>query len=274
MKRFFRILLLATLAVVGASSAEAQIRIGVDGIEFMYDEPDSLSSNDLYKNPVQASAIMWIRTEPTRSFTIGRNSLSTIPVVELGWNVLSNVGYAPYAGKDVGNFLDIRNWKSTQFTINLFHIAAYSHHSKVGFTLGLGLCANNYHFSKDTSIRREEGIVMPYKIADVTDRGVKKSKFNIASVHIPAEVMFGNPRRFAFSVGGYVDMVMNSHTKIKYHGGKKDKEHNLPVNFIQAGASVRATFRWFSVYATYQPTQIFKTGRGPEAQQWTVGIGF
>lgn len=275
MKPFFRIFLLATLVLVGINSAEAQIRIGVDGIEFLgVNDADSLSVDNSQKKSLQASSIMWVQTKPRRQFSIGRRALSTIPMVELGWNVLSNVGYAPYEGMDVGNFLDIRNWKSTQVTVNLLQVAAYDYRSKVGFTLGLGLRANNYRFSKDMSLRRDGGIVMPYKIADVTDRGVKKSKFNIASVHIPAEVMFGNPGRFAFSVGGYVDMVMNSHTKIKYHGGKKDKEHNLPVNFIQAGATVRATFRWFSVYATYQPTQIFKTGRGPEAQQWTIGIGF
>ena len=93
-------------------------------------------------------------------------------------------------------------------------------------------------------------------------------------LHIPMEVTFGNPRRFAFSVGGYADLVMNSHTKIKYHGGHKEKVHNFPTNFIQAGATARVSFHDFSIFCSYQPTQIFKTGRGPEAQQWTIGIGF
>ena len=56
--------------------------------------------------------------------------------------------------------------------------------------------------------------------------------------------------------------------------GKKDKQHNYPVNFIQAGATARLSFSWFSIFATYQPTPIFKDGRGPHAQQWTIGIGF
>lgn len=263
-----RILILLALIVVGATAAQAQIRIGMDGIEFVGgNDTDSLSLDKSYEKSLNASTIMMVRRGPLR-FTIGRSALSTIPMVELGWNVLSNVGYAPYTGTDVGEFFDIRNWKSTQFTINLLHVAAYDRNHKIGFTAGLGLRANNYRLHSNTSLMREDGMVMPYKTEDV-----KKSKFNIASVHIPAEVIFGNPRRFAISVGGYVDMVMNSHTKIKYEGGKKYKEHNFPVNFIQAGATVRATFRWFSVYATYQPTQIFKTGRGPEAQQWTIGIG-
>jgi hypothetical protein len=75
-------------------------------------------------------------------------------------------------------------------------------------------------------------------------------------------------------MGGYVDMVMNSHTKIKYKGGNKDKVHNFPVNFIQAGVTARVTMFGFSIYGQYTPTQLFKTGRGPEMSQWTIGIGF
>ena len=86
------------------------------------------------------------------------------------------------------------------------------------------------------------------------------------------EITFGNPRRFAFSVGGYADLVMNSHTKIKYHGGHKEKVHNFPTNFIQAGAVARLTFHGVSLFASYQPTSIFKSSRGPELQQWTIGL--
>ena len=268
---FLKTLFLAALLVtVASTSAQAQLRLGINGVEF----GSKSESEEQLKEPVQFSSVAMIRTKPKKAFVIGRNSLSTIPIVELGWNVLSNLSYGePYAGQQVGDFLSLNNWKSTQVTVNLLHLSAYSHSHKFGATVGLGIRANNYRLGSDLSLRKEGGVVMPYNIAEVTERGVKKSKFNIASVHIPVEVMFGHPRKFAFSVGGYVDMVMNSHTKIKYHGGKKDKEHNFPVNFIQAGATARLSFGWFSIYATYQPTQIFKDNRGPRVQQWTIGIG-
>ena len=269
-KIFLKTLFVALLLIVGVNTAaQAQLRIGLNGVEFGPKE----QSEERLKQPVQFSSVVMVQTKPKRAFGIGRSSLSTIPMVEVGWNVLSNVSYgAPYEGQ--GDFLDINNWKSTQVTVNLFNFTAYSHSHKIGATIGLGVRANNYHLGSNLSLRKEDGIVMPYNIADVATRSVKKSKFNIASVHIPVELIFGKPNKFAFSVGGYVDMVMNSHTKIKYKGGKKDKEHNYPVNFIQAGATARLSFRWFSIYATYQPTQIFKEGRGPRAQQWIIGIGF
>ena len=267
---FLKLVLALMLLVAGADVARAQFSLGVNGIEF-FSEMDSLAVKQ--PSSVHASAIAMIRTKPRTAFYIGRSSITTIPSVEVGWNVLSNVGYgAPYEGH--GDFLDLNNWKSTQVTVNLFNLSAYSRTHKVGAAIGLGVRANNYRLSPAISLRRDGGVVMPYNIADVATRSVKKSKFNIASVHIPVEVMFGKPNKFAFSVGGYVDMVMNSHTKIKYQGGKKDKEHNYPVNFIQAGATARLSFSWFSIFATYQPTQIFKDSHGPRTQQWTIGIGF
>ena len=192
----------------------------------------------------------------------------------MGWNVLSNVGYSAYAGTSAGDFFHIREWKSMQVTVNLLNFNAYNRLHKVGFSTALGIRSNDYRLTPSQTWQKVDGVIMPCDIEPYNGRSSKKSKFNIASLHIPMEITFGNPRRFAFSVGGYADLVMNSHTKIKYHGGYKEKVHNFPTNFIQAGATARVSFRDFSIFCSYQPTQIFKTGRGPEAQQWTIGIGF
>jgi hypothetical protein len=247
--------------------AQAQFQIGSDGLKF------DMTDN---KQPVQASSIVMVKKSKKKTeLRIGRGNISTIPAFEIGWNVISSPNYGLYAGSDVGDFFNINEWKSTQFTVNLFQASAANHSRTLGISAGLGIRANNYRFASNQSIERTTGIVMPYEIGrSEKGRLPKKSKFNVASVHIPVEVFFGNPYKFAFSMGGYVDMVMNSHTKIKYYGGKKDKVHNYPVNFIQAGATARLSFSWISIYAAYQPTQIFKSGRGPEAQQWTIGIGF
>lgn len=267
---FLKIILALALIVACADKAQAQLMLGVNGIEFL-DEKDSLTLQNEQRT-VQASVIAWVYRHPTR-FAIGRRSLTTIPMVELGWNSLSGVDYGLYAPEQAG-FLDLNNWRSTQFSINFFSFGAFDRHRNIGITMGLGLRANNYRLDRSLSLTKQGGVLTPYAIADVSSRGVKKSKFNVAAVHLPVEVMFGHPNRFAFSVGGYVDMVMNSHTKIKYTGGKKDKVHNFPVNFIQAGVTARVSMFGISVYGQYTPTQLFKAGRGPEMSQWTIGIGF
>lgn len=266
MKRIFiPIVALATILLAMFSHnavAQSKLQLGVDGISFCEDN----------NRNVQFSPIVNVNK---RAVTVGGLSSSVIPSFELGWNILSNVDYAPYKGMGAGNFMNIREWKSTQFTINLLGVGAYSSNKKVGISAAIGIRANNYRLGTNTTFIKQDGMLMPASISDLYGNShIKKSKFNIASIHVPLELQFGNPRKFAFSVGGYFDMVMNSHTKIKFRGGSKDKIHSFPTNFIQAGATMRLTFYHFSIFCSYQPTQIFKTNCGPKAQQWTVGIGF
>lgn len=242
--------------------AQSKLLLSSEGITF-YEEND---------NNIQVSPIVNITK---KSLTIGGLASSNIPSIELGWNMLSNVDYSLYDGMNAGKFMNIREWKSTQFTINLLGVGAYSNNKKIGFSAALGIRANNYRLGSNTTFVKQDGMLMPASISDLYGNlHIKKSKFNIASIHIPMEVQFGNPRKFAFSVGGYFDMVMNSHTKIKFKGGPKEKIHSFPTNFIQAGATMRMTFYHFSIFCSYQPTQLFKTGCGPKAEQWTIGIGF
>ncbi len=265
-----RILILFAALMLGATAAEAQIRLGVNGIEFVSEGDSVATSSSKQKSYYSSSSVRVNNSKSRFSLNIGRSSYSSIPIVECGWNVLTDVDYAPYQGMDVGNFFEIYNWQSTQLTLNLLHAGVYNRQSKVGFNVGLGVRANNYRFSPDMALKRENGMVMPYKVENV-----KRSKFHVASIHIPAEVMFGNPRRMAFSMGGYLDLAMNSHSKIRFSEGetKRYKENNFPVNFIQAGATARLTFGFVSLYISYQPTQLFKTGCGPKMQQWTIGLG-
>lgn len=242
--------------------AQNKLSLSAEGINF-YEES---SSN------IQVSPIVNITK---KSLTIGGLAASNIPTLELGWNMLSNVDYSLYEGMDVGKFMNIREWKSTQFTINLLGMGAYSNNRKVGFSAAIGIRANNYRLGANTTFTKQDGMLIPTHISDIYgNTTVKKSKFTISSIHIPMEVQFGNPRKCAFSIGGYLDMVMNSHTKIKFKGGSKEKMYTFPTNFIQAGATMRLTFYHFSLFCSYQPTQIFKTDCGPKAQQWTIGIGF
>ena len=260
--KFYSFALLAFVATFMAfAPAQAQFRIGSDGLEF------DLEDNN---KTIQVSTIVEI---DNNGFDIGFPIITTIPSFEIGWNIISNPNYDLYEGTGVGKFFNTHNWKTTQVTVNLLQVAAINDSRTLGIGVGVGIRSNDYRFEHNQSIERTTGIVMPYEVGP-SAKGCepKKSKFNVASVHIPVEVFFGNPTRFAFSIGGYVDMVMNSHTKIKYYGGQKEKAYNFPTNFIQAGAVARFTIYGVSLFASYQPTSIFKSSRGPELQQWTIGL--
>lgn len=264
MKRIIFTLALVAIACLSYCEAQAQaFTIDATGIKF----------NENYDTESTVSVSPIVRVKKKKNSTalyLGKSARSTIPAFEIGWNVLSNVNYAPYAGMGTGDFLDLRNWKSTQVTLNLCSASACN--TAIGISTAIGLRFNNYRLDESLTLAKGS-LIMPIPTEGMHHYAAKKSKFTTAALHIPVELQFGNPRRFAFSVGGYLDMMINNHTKIKYHGGHKDKTWNYPTNFLQAGARARLTFHNFSIFCAYQPTQLFKTGRGPEAQQWTIGIG-
>ena len=264
MKRIIFTLALVAIVCLSYSEAQAQaFTIDAAGIKF----------NENYDTESTVSVSPIVRVKKKKNSTalyLGKSARSTIPAFEIGWNVLSNVNYAPYAGLNTGDFLDLHNWKSTHVTLNLCSASACN--TAIGISTAIGLRFNNYRLDESLTLAKGS-LIMPVPTEGMHHRAAKKSKFTTAALHIPVELQFGNPRRFAFSVGGYLDMMINNHTKIKYHGGHKDKTWNYPTNFLQAGARARLTFHNFSIFCAYQPTQLFKTGRGPEAQQWTIGIG-
>ena len=255
------LLLAATLVTVGTRTADAQsMRLGIDGIEF--------GTADDKQSTVAVGLPVWYSSS---AFNIGRNIPSSIPSFELGWNMLAPVDYGIYDGMGYGQFLDINNWKSTQVTVNLLNFSAFNRRRNVGISAAIGIRANNFRLDKSLTLADGERMITPAPIG--SDIEVKKSKFTTAAIHIPVEVSFGRWDKFSVAAGGYADIVMNSHTKIKYKGGSKDKEHNFPVNFIQAGATLRLSFHSFCLYCNYTPTALFKSGFGPKTQMWTIGIG-
>lgn len=262
MKKFFILsMLLFAAAIIGIDKAAAQsMRLGVYGIEF-------ISGNE-QKSSVAVGLPVWYSS---RSISIGRNIASSIPTFELGWNMLSPVDYGIYDGMNYGRFLDLRNWKSTQVTVNLLNFSAFNRRRNFGISAAIGIRANNFRLNKSLTLADAGQMITPSPIG--VDNQVKKSKFTVAAMHIPVEISFGCLNKFSVSAGGFADIVMNSHTKIKYKGGSKDKEHNFPVNFIQAGATLRLSFHSFCLYCNYTPTSIFKSGCGPRTQMWTIGIG-
>ena len=270
MKRFLIFALVAIVSALAVSEAQAQtFTLGASGIKF---NDSNLSAQKV--DPVGVTTIIHV-DKKKNAIKVGRDARTTLPAFELGWNVPTNVGYSAYEGMDAGEFFELRNIKSVQATLNIASGAAYSTRGKIGITAGLGFRWNNYRFDNPAmTLAKDGGMIMPSPIATYKDKYSKKSKFTTAALHIPAELIFGNPSRFALSLGGYVDLTINNHTKIKYYGGHKEKVWDFPVEPIQAGAVARLRFRGFSVYGAYQPTELFKSGRGPQMSQWTVGIGF
>ncbi len=256
MKRIIVACFVAAGVLVAAKSDAQTLKLGIEGLTFK----DTTHYDVLYAHSV-INVKKNLNGKGSTGIVIGGSRRSSIRPFELGWNMADLA--IP------GDFFDINNWKSTQVTINPFNLSATNRKGTFGLSMALGIRANNYRFNDAVTMEKVEGIVNPINL----EGGVKKSKFTTAAIHVPMEITVGKPYRLAFSVGGFADLNFNSHTKIKYDGGKKDKLHKFPVNFIQAGFSARISCKYLSLYCNWYPGGIFKEGRGPQMQVWSVGIG-
>lgn len=255
MKKFVGLLLLVAGIFGTAFNADAQgLKLGIQGITF---EPDTVVKESVNFH----SAISVKKKEKSTALYIGGSKRSSIRLFEYGWNMLD---------KEVpGDWFEINNWKSQQVTINPFNVSITNAKGNVGLSMALGLRANNYRFESAYTMEEVGGMVNPVPI----EGRIKKTKFTTAAIHIPAEFTIGKPSRFAVSMGGFADVVFNSHTKIKYRGGSKDKARDFPVNFLQYGFSARVSCKYVSIYCNWYPGGIFKNGRGPKMDVWSIGIG-
>lgn len=256
MKKIVGLLMLVAGVFAATVKADAQtLKLGIEGISF---EPDTVVKETVHYH----SAVSVKKKEKSTAIYIGNYKSSSIRLFEYGWNMVER--------DNPGDFFELNNWKSQQVTINPFNMSITNAGRNVGLSMALGLRFNNYRFMDPVTMEKVGGVVTPVPIL----KDIKKSKFTTAALHIPAEFTIGKPSRFAVSVGGFADIVCRSHTKIKYVGGNKDKVWNFPVNFIQYGFSARVSCKYVSLYCNWYPQGLFKSGKGPKMEVWSIGIGF
>ena len=255
MKRIiFACLLAAGAFIPGILNAQA-LKLDIQGITY---EEDTLTSKD---NIIAHTAISVKKTEKSSAIRIGGSGKSSIRVFEFGWNMVDT--------DPQGEWFSLRNWRSNQVTINPFIFIATSNEGNIGLSLAFGLRFNNYMFDGPFTVAKQDGMAVYAPIIE----DIRKSKFTTAALHIPMEFTFGKPKKIAFSIGGYADLTYSSHSKIKYHGGSKNKVWNYPVNFLQLGYTAKFTIKNTSIFCNYTPTGLFKSGKGPCIETWTIGIG-
>lgn len=247
-KVLLSILALAAVAGASAQKNENQMSIRVAGYEVL------LEGN----TGIRHSASDWPGYYGGRigSFEIGFNGFRDAPGA-----------YSAYPDPEAG-FMDLRMGKSFHLTFNAFTFSTrLTRNNLLGLTAAIGFTANNYVFETPAAFIREGRLLTPVAV----DRELKKAKLNTFAIHLPLAFEVNPTRNFFFSAGGFVDFVTGGHMKWK---SPKDKLRGVGTNFLQAGATVRVGYRHVYAFANYNFTEVFRQGRGPVLNPYTVGIGF
>ena len=250
MKKFIGLLLLAAGIFGTAFKADAQgLKLGIQGITF---EPDTVVKESVNFH----SAISVKKKEKSTALYIGGSKRSSIRLFEYGWNMLD---------KEVpGDWFEINNWKSQQVTINPFNVSITNAKGNVGLSMALGLRANNYRFESAYTMEEVGGMVNPVPI----EGRIKKTKFTTAAIHIPAEFTIGKPSRFAVSMGGFADVVFNSHTKINTGEGARIRRGISRLTSCSTDSAQEYRANMFPSTATGIPVE---SSRMAVALKWMSG---
>jgi len=173
-------------------------------------------------------------------------------------------------------YLDINYNKSTGVSINFFEQNVNLYNQNLGLVTGLGITWNNYRFANNVILTDTAGHLDGY-FSEVPGYSYQKSKLMLASLRIPLMLEYqtnGKMKSSSFHAGaGAVGCVrMWSHTKNEINDAKTKNKGDFYVNpFIIQGM---ATIGWgiINLYGTYSFTEMFRTGKGPTAYPWEVGI--
>ena len=156
---------------------------------------------------------------------------------------------------------------------------------KISIGVGAGVASDHIIF-KQTYVGIKENLPA-ITFTDVADTNhFKKVKLNTTYLEAPIELRFvSNPlnsdKSFKWALGVKVGMMVDAHTRNKVY---QDKAGNTINDYKMKEASKRffnttrlvgtARIGWghFSVYGSYQITNLFKEGTGPAVHPYSIGL--
>jgi hypothetical protein len=249
--------------IVDERDDTVRIKIGGKGIKITdtYDgtNVEILDRNDLEKE--------------FKDFNFKRHFRGHWAGFELGMN-----NYLTPSWNFTNSFLALNPGKSWNVNINFMQYSInLSKKSNIGLVTGLGFQMNDYKFSRNSSITKDENdniVEVPF------DVNLSMSKFHanyltlplIAEFHLNAD-KYG--RRVYIGAGLIGSFKLWSYTKIKYHdpGKVKAKDYSdLSINPWQYAATFRIGFKAIKLFMNYNLNSLFMKGRAETL--YPISIGF
>ncbi len=177
-------------------------------------------------------------------------------------------------------FMDLNTGASWAVNINFFDYG-FPFSQNIGLVTGLGMEINSYHFNNNNNIMKDS--ITNVIVAKPAPVGVvyETSKFGDTYINVPLllEIQFpigqkGKP--IYFSGGVLLGAKISSTSKEIYsldgheHTNRIHNDFNLSP--LRYGIQGRIGYRAINLFATYYPTPLFVSNKGPELYPFNVGI--
>ncbi len=147
--------------------------------------------------------------------------------------------------------------------------------SNISFAFGFGGTFHNYYSNSVIPDIKADSI----SFTPIPDSlSYKKSKLGLTYLDIPFEFRLKTVKKFRFSLGFKVGILIDAKTKYK---GDRASDHSLvnikerPVTHLEKwryGPTIRVGYDWFNLFAYYSLSNVFQKYKGPEMYPLSVGI--
>jgi hypothetical protein len=173
-------------------------------------------------------------------------------------------------------YLSLNTAKSIGVSVNVWQESiSLSHGNNFGLVTGLGLDYNNYRFDNQYKlVKANDGTIGSEPIVEDVD----KNKLMAFYITMPLmlewqlrESDYKNP--FYISAGVVGGLRAQSHIKIKYNSGDKEKTRgDYDLSDLRWGIRTRMGVRCFNMHATYYFTPLFEHNQNPELYPYNIGL--
>ncbi len=199
--------------------------------------------------------------------------------LELGLNNYVNKDFSLSLGPE-DDFMELRAARSRNINLNILQYNLTVSDNNIGFVTGLGFEFNNYRFSNNVSITKENREIVP---VDYDEAGIDldRTRFRAIYLNVPLlfEIQTNHPRRShrAYVSAGVIGGVnIGSGTRVVYKDnssrGRERVRDDFYLSPFRYGLSIRTGYRSLNLYANYYPTPLFQKNKGPELFPFAVGF--
>jgi hypothetical protein len=219
-----------------------------------------------------------------------RNKIRHMFNLDLGTNnFINSNGDFPSSNNEL---YTVRPWGSWYFAINSIYKTPIK--GRLYLEWGPGISWYNFKFENDRTRITETGDQTIFIEDPDPSINYKKSKLTASYINLTAVPMFNfgeaksNSRKysnwkdltsshedagFRIGLGGYAGYRLGSHAKVKYSGGKKDKDRdNFNLNNFRYGLRLQMGYRGTDLFFNYDMNELFADGNGPKLNAFSFGI--
>ena len=222
-------------------------------------------------------------TTVTPNTTVGKKDWSKVTLNNRsGDHLVIQLGYEGWAGKP-----DSIRTKSLSRSLNVYFMLDFPFKTdpRWSVAIGAGISSSNIYFDKMILDIAGSGARLNFRnVADTNQ--FKKYKLANTYAEAPLEIRFSaNPENssasFKVALGAKIGTMLNAHTKgknLQTKGGSTINNFTVKeiskryFNTTRLSGTARVGYGNFTLFGSYQITNLLKDGAGPVIHPYTVGL--